>query len=157
MLKKNLFTGLGVAGIGVVIALAFLFLKPLSSGVMGNLSIEGCWVRSSTGPNTAAYLTLTNTGKEADRLIKVECPDAAAVELHTHIEEGGVLKMRPVPFIEIDKGSVEMKPGGLHIMLMGLKDSFKGKKTILLTLHFEKAGAIPIDAPVKTSIYDTRP
>ncbi|MCE3231615.1 MAG: hypothetical protein K0R52_1543 [Alphaproteobacteria bacterium] len=116
---------------------------------IGTLSIEHPWVRPSTGPNTAAYLTITNMSQDPDKLIRAECPDATAVELHNHIEEDGVMKMRPVPFIEIGKDPVELKPGGLHIMLMGLKDSFQGKGSVPLTLHFEKAGKVDVNFSVK--------
>lgn len=116
--------------------------------VVGNLSLEHRWVRSSTGPNTAAYMTINNSSVEPDKLTKVDSEDAAIVELHNHIEEDGVMKMRPVPFIEIGD-PVEMKPGGLHIMLMGLKASFQGKQILTLTLHFEKAGSVNADFPVK--------
>jgi periplasmic copper chaperone A len=117
---------------------------------VGDLSITGHrWIRPSTGPNTAAYLTITSPGGQPDKLIKVECEDATAVELHDHINDNGVMKMRPVPFIEISKDPVFLKPGSLHIMLMGLKDSFQGKEKIPLTLHFEKAGSITIDFSVK--------
>ena len=117
---------------------------------VGNLSIGNYWVRPPKGPNTAAYLTITNTTKEPDKLVTVDCPHATTVELHNHSEENGIMKMRPVPFIEIGQNPVEMKPGGLHIMLMGLKGSFQGKETVPLTLHFEKAGKVDINFSVKT-------
>lgn len=116
---------------------------------LGDLSIGHRWIRPSSGPNTAAYLTITNNGQQADKLVQVDCDAATTVELHNHIEDNGVMKMRPVAFIEIGKDPVELKPGGLHIMLMGLKDSFTGKDHVPLTLYFEKAGKITIDFPIK--------
>ncbi len=117
---------------------------------VGELSITGHrWVRPSTGPNTAAYLTISSPSGQPDKLIKVECEDAITVELHNHINDNGVMKMRPVPFIEIGKDPVSLKPGSLHIMLMGLKDSFQGKEKIPLTLCFEKAGKDTLDFLVK--------
>lgn len=133
--------------IGVIVPMS----KTVSLMTHKGLSFERLWVRPSTGPNTAAYITITNSGDQSERLIKVESADAATVELHNHIEEDGVMKMRPVNFIEIGPDPVEMKPGGLHIMLMGLKKSFQGKKEIPLTLHFEKAGKVDIIFSVKTS------
>lgn len=116
---------------------------------LGDLTLTDYWVRPSTGgPNTAAYVTITNQGSQPDRLVKAECSYANSVELHNHIEENGVMKMRPVPFLEAGKSPVAMQPGGLHIMLMGLKDSFKDKNMIPITLHFEKAGKIILDFPV---------
>jgi hypothetical protein len=115
-----------------------------------NITIVGHrWVRPSTGPNTAAYLTITNPSKKEDKLLKVTCDYVTSVELHNNIEENGIMKMRPVEFIEIGADPVELKPGGLHIMLMGLKPSFHGKEKIPLTLYFEKAGSVTIDFSVK--------
>ncbi len=132
--------------VGILIATAMVS-PPIP---VGDLSIIGpCWIRPSTGPNTAAYLTIASPGGQPDKLIKVECEDATTVELHDHINDNGVMKMRPVPFIEIHKDPVSLKPGSLHIMLMGLKASFQSKEKIPLTLHFEKAGKITIDFSVK--------
>jgi copper(I)-binding protein len=131
---------------------SFLIATTLAcpSVTIGNLSLTGHrWIRPSTGPNTAAYLTIASPSGQPDKLIKVECEDATVVELHDHINDNGVMKMRPVPFIEITKDPVSLKPGSLHIMLMGLKDSFQGKEKIPLTLHFEKAGPITLDFLVK--------
>lgn len=139
-----------------IILLSFLclgtllaFAQACSPTLVGNLSLTDRWVRPSSGPNTAAYLTIKNSAWEPDRLLKVDCEDTTTVELHDHIEENGVMKMRPVPTIDIGKDPVVMKPGGLHIMLMGLKDSFKGKETVYLTLYFEKAGAVKAKFPVR--------
>ena len=118
---------------------------------VGDISIGHRWVRSSTGPNTAAYCVLTNKGSVPDKLISVVCDEATTIELHNHIEEDGVMKMRPVPYIEIGKDPVELKPGNLHIMLMGLKDSFQGKSSISLSLHFENAGELQVEFPVEDS------
>jgi hypothetical protein len=116
---------------------------------LGNLTLTNYWVRPSTGrPNTAAYVTITNHGDQHDKLIKAVCVHANTVELHNHIEENGVMKMRPVGFVEIGKEPVIMKPGGLHIMLMDLKDSFKDQEVIPITLHFEKSGTIDLKFPI---------
>ncbi len=116
---------------------------------VGDLSIGHRWVRASTGPNTAAYLTITNTSGQPDKLISVDCPQAGRVELHDHINEDGIMKMRPVESIVIGKDPVTLKPGSLHIMLMEIKSPFQEKETVPLTLHFEKAGDLKIDFPIK--------
>jgi len=142
--KKIFLIGFCFLGLSVAIAYAF---PPVTTG---NITITGHrWIRPSTGPNTAAYLTITNTSDQPDKLLKVDSEHANAVELHNNIEEDGVMKMRPVAAIEIGKDPVELKPGGLHIMLMGLKNSFQGKDSIPLTLVFEKAGPITLDFSVK--------
>ena len=115
---------------------------------VGNLTVSEFWVRPATGgPNTAAYALLENDSQEPDILLKAQCPDADTVELHNHIDENGVMKMRPVENIPI-KEAVTMKPGGMHIMLMGIKESFKQKKTVDITLEFEKAGKKTITFPI---------
>jgi periplasmic copper chaperone A len=126
---------------------------------LGSLTLTNYWVRPSTGrPNTAAYTTITNHGTQHDKLVKAVCIHANTVEIHEHIEENGVMKMRPVVgFVEVGKEPVVMKPGGLHIMLMGLKDSFKNQEVIPITLHFEKAGAIDLKFPVVKSGAQTQP
>lgn len=115
----------------------------------GTLQLTDYWVRGfSGGKNTAAYVTIVNTG-EPDKLIEARCDQSTTVELHTHIDVDGVMKMRPVPSISIDKDPVVLKPGGMHIMLMGLKESFKEQTMITITLVFEKAGTIEVQFPVR--------
>jgi len=144
LLKKILGISFSLAGFFTVMALA---CPPIS---VGDVTLTGHrWIRPSKGPNTAAYLTMTNQGSVPDKLIKVECDYAETVELHNNIEEGGIIKMRPVPAIDIGKDSVELKPGGLHIMLMGLKESFQGKEKIPMTLVFDKAGRVTVNFSVK--------
>ena len=144
LLKKIIATGFCLSALFTVIALA---CPPIS---FGDLTLTGHrWIRPSKGPNTAAYLTITNRGSKPDKLIKVECDFADTVELHNNIEETGIMKMRPVSAIDIGKDSVELKPGGLHIMLMGLKESFQGKEKIPLTLVFDKAGRVTVNFSVK--------
>ncbi len=144
MIVKSFFASL-------IIATGLTYSALGNSTSIGSLNITGCWVRPSTGgPNTAAYMTIKNEGAEQDKLIKADCAFATTVELHNHIHENGVMKMRPVQSIDVvNKESVEMKPGGLHVMLMGLKPDFKNQETIKITLHFEKSGRVDIDFPVK--------
>jgi periplasmic copper chaperone A len=143
-LKKILIPTFMIMGIFTAITSA---CPPIT---VGNLSIVGHrWVRPTTGPNTAAYLTIKSSDGQSDKLIKVESEDANTVELHNNIEEDGVMKMRPVDFIEVGSEPVELKPGGLHIMLMGLKPSFQGKEKIPLKLTFEKAGEVTVNFSVK--------
>lgn len=143
-LKKQSLLG---AFMAIILTATVLASPPIA---VGDLSITGHrWIRPSTGPNTAAYLTIASPSGQPDKLIKVECEEATTVELHDHINDNGVMRMRPVPFIEITKDPVSLKPGSLHVMLMGLKDSFQGKEKIPLTLHFEKAGAVTLDFLVK--------
>jgi len=119
---------------------------------LGDLTIEHPWARATIGqvPNGAAYMTITTHGRETDRLLAVECSVAKRAALHTHLMEGGVMKMRPVEAVEIAPGEPTLlKPGGLHVMLMGLKEPLVAETSFPLTLVFERAGRIEIDVLVE--------
>ena len=92
-----------------------------------------------------AFLSVENKGATTDRLIAASPPVAEIVEVHATTMDGGVMKMRAIPGIEIKGGSkVEFKPGGYHIMLMELKQPLKIGDRFPLTLTFEKAGKIEV-------------
>ena len=108
----------------------------------GDIKITHPWARATAGQavNGAVYVSFDNQGKEADRLLSAASPIAEKVELHTHLMEEGVMKMRPVPAIDLPAGAtVTLKPGGLHIMLFGLKAPLVEGTRFPLTLVFEKA------------------
>jgi copper(I)-binding protein len=97
----------------------------------------------------AAYLRIANAGKEADRLVAVSTPVAGKAALHSVTDDNGVMKMRPVDGIAVKPGqTVELKPGGLHIMLMDVQGGLKPGDTFPLTLTFEKAGPKSVSASV---------
>lgn len=121
---------------------------------LGDLRIDHPWARASIGrvPNGAAYLTIVTHGEAADRLVAVESDVAKRVSLHTHLMEGGVMKMRPVESVEIAPGEpTVLKPGGLHVMLMGLKAPLEEGARFPLTLIFERAGRIEVQVQVEAA------
>ena len=136
-------------------ALAALFLAgpALAHGYKaGAIEIEHPWARATAEgmANGAAYLVLKNEGKTADRLVSASSPAAAKVELHTHIDDNGVMKMREINAIDIGPdATVKLAPGGLHVMLLGLKEPLKKGKAFPLTLTFEKAGAVAVEVSVQ--------
>lgn len=134
-----------------------LLITPLLASSTGNtIDITRFWVRPATGENTAAYMTINNPNTTADKLMKAECAFAEAVELHNHINDNGVMRMRPVNDVAVPaKMETTMKPGGLHVMLMRLKPAFKNQKTVPITLHFEKSGVITLDFPVQVPALNT--
>ncbi|WP_418318432.1 copper chaperone PCu(A)C [Piscinibacter sakaiensis] len=96
----------------------------------------------------SGYLSLRNTGSGADRLVSAKSPIAATVELHSMRMEGDVMRMRQLDAVDLPAGqTVELKPGGLHLMLTGLKGPLKAGAVFDLTLVFEKAGSVTV--PVK--------
>ena len=118
----------------------------------GSVEIEHPWARATapSAQNGAAYLVLNGTGKESDRLVSAATPAAEKAELHTHLMDNGVMKMRPVDAIEVTPGSpTALQPGGLHIMLLGLKQPLVKGKAFPLTLTFEKAGPVTVQVAVQ--------
>jgi len=99
----------------------------------------------------AGYLKLTNTGTTPDRLIGMSVAVSDRVEVHEMATVEGVMKMRPVKDgLEIEPGqSVELKPGGLHLMMLDLKRQLQQGQRVKGTLVFEKAGKVDIEFAVE--------
>ena len=104
----------------------------------------------NAGMNSAAYLVLTNKGGTEDRLLSVRCDFVKAAELHRSMMNDGVMSMSPVENIAVPAGEqVELKPGGLHIMLIGLSRELNAGDVVSLTLVFEISGEKIIQAEVR--------
>jgi copper(I)-binding protein len=119
---------------------------------LGDLTISGEWVRPTTNEVSAAYLVVHNSGA-ADTLVKATTPLTSTVQLHEVITEGSSSKMQEKPggFPVPANGMLELKPGGFHIMMMDLKAPIAMGETVALTLTFEKAGDVTIEAPVRAA------
>ncbi|MEM8744131.1 MAG: copper chaperone PCu(A)C [Pseudomonadota bacterium] len=119
----------------------------------GNLKIQSPWVRTTIPDRpSAGYMKIQNTGGTADAIVSASSPDAERIELHTHLMENGVMKMRPVEKIEVPaNGSAELKSGGLHLMIFGVKKPLKDGEALPITVVFEKAGPVEMDFKI-TSI-----
>ncbi|CAK0769396.1 periplasmic copper chaperone A [uncultured Gammaproteobacteria bacterium] len=117
----------------------------------GNIRIDQPWVRETPkgAQAGAAYMALSNTGAAPDRLLGGSSPMADKVELHTHIDDNGVMRMRKIDAVEIAPGEPSvLRPGGMHIMLIGLKGQIKQGTPVPLTLRFERGGEVTISMPV---------
>ncbi len=102
-------------------------------------------------PNSAAFMTLVNTGDVDHSVTSATSPVANTVELHTHTNNNGVMEMRQVDKIDVPaKGRTELAPGGLHIMLIGLKQELKEGEKAQLTLTFDDGSTTTVDAPIQT-------
>lgn len=126
----------------------------------GAIQTEEPWARESPPmvKNGAAYMTLVNTGAETDRLLSAAGDVAETIELHTHLLENNVMKMRKVDAIEVAPGEpTALKPGGLHVMLIGLKKPLVAGQTFPLMLKFEKAGEVPVQVMVRGKDAATMP
>ena len=120
---------------------------------VGTLQISNPWTRATPKGATVAggYLKITNKGSAPDRLVGGSAAVAGRFEVHSMVTEQGVAKMRPVEGgLEIKPGeTVELKPGSLHVMLMGLKQPLEKGQKVKGTLEFEKAGKVEIEYAVE--------
>lgn len=145
---------MGMIAMRAAFAAAFLtLLCPLAQAADSKtnaIELQDAHARVIPGSKVgAAYLRITNAGKEPDRLVAVSTTVAGSAELHTVTNDNGVMKMRPIDGITVKPGeTVELKPGGMHIMLMGVRDGLKPGDTVPLTLTFDKAGEKSISATV---------
>jgi copper(I)-binding protein len=115
---------------------------------VGSLKISTPWIRATPkgAPVGGGYMTITNSGNVSERLIGGTSDVSNRFEIHEMSMENGVMKMRPVGGIEIMPGQkVELKPGGYHVMFVGLKEPFVQGQHVKATLQFEKAGNVAVD------------
>jgi copper(I)-binding protein len=99
---------------------------------------------------TGAFMLIRNSGSTDRKLVKATSPAARTAELHNHINENGVMKMREVQSIDINaNGQIELKPGSYHIMLIGMKNPLKEGDTVPITLTFDDGRKKQIAAPVR--------
>ncbi|MCA3255504.1 MAG: copper chaperone PCu(A)C [Alphaproteobacteria bacterium] len=119
----------------------------------GSLTIQHPWSRE-TAPGQAVgggFMTIVNRGGADDRLLSGTSPVAAEVQIHTMSMDGGVMRMRQVTdgIAVPAKGTLALKPGGYHIMFMGLKRPLKRGERIPVTLRFQRAGAVTLQVAVQ--------
>jgi hypothetical protein len=121
--------------------------------VAGAIKVSQAWTRvTPQGAKVAGgFLTVTNTGKEPDRLVGGSAAIAGAFEIHEMIMDGGIMRMRALEKgLEIKPGeTVVLRPGSYHVMLLGLRAEPKLGEPVKATLHFEKAGRIEIELVVE--------
>ena len=110
----------------------------------GDLTISNPWTRAAgANGNGGAFLGIRNAGAQPDRLLSATTTAARRVELHSMTRDGDVMRMRPVENIPVPAGqTVELRPGGLHVMLIGLNAAIQPGVDVPLTLRFERAGEV---------------
>jgi periplasmic copper chaperone A len=114
---------------------------------LGSLKLEQPWVRPTVpGQSTGgAYLSVSNTGPAADRLLGGSSAAAARVEVHEMRMDGNVMRMRELTALDLPAGKrIQLAPGGLHLMLIDLKAPLKIGDKVPLKLRFEKAGEVDV-------------
>ena len=113
--------------------------------------MTAAWARATppAAKIAAVYVTLMNHGQAADRLLAASTPAAARAELHAHLNEGGVIRMKALDAITLSPGErVTLGPGGLHVMLIDLKAPLREGAQLALTLRFAKGGEMTLDVPI---------
>ena len=123
------------------------------------IQVRDAWARATPmlpsgghmhGTTGAVYLTLRNGGAAPDALVAAQSDVAGTVELHETTMDGAVMRMRPVAKLALPAGAtLEMKPGGLHVMLINLKRALAPGDKIPLTLTFEHAAPLVLEVPVR--------
>jgi len=97
----------------------------------------------------AAYMSVTNHSKTDDKIISASSPVSGHIEIHTHLNEDGVMKMRQVQGVEIKAGeTVDFKPGGYHLMMFGV-DMGKDQEDIAVTLNYENSPSVTLIVPLE--------
>ena len=119
---------------------AFALTCALSGGVWAqtaNVKVEGAWARATVQGQKGTGAFMKITAPEGAKLVGASSPAAGVTEVHEMKMEGDVMKMRAMPFLDLPAGkTVELKPGGYHIMLLDLKAPLAKDTTVPVKLTF---------------------
>ena len=139
----------------VVVLTIMLTLSACSFAPPGpDIVIDDIWARQSpmAEGNGAAFMIITNNGSDSDTLLGARSDVSNVVELHETIMEDDVMRMRPIDGQRLEipaGGEVILKPGGIHVMFIGLNQQLKPGDTFQLALDFEKSGEKTLDVTVR--------
>ena len=128
-------------------------LVSVSTLFASNIKVQDAYVRATPPnlPNSAAFMSVKNDSNKDISIVKASSNISKVVELHTHDMKDGVMKMYQIPEIVIPaKGKTTLKPGGLHIMFIGLKNPLKEGEEVTFTLELSNGESKTITAPIKT-------
>lgn len=134
------------------VLLAFAGNAPAHDYTVGAIEVGHPFARATppAARTGAGYLTLTNAGTTEDRLVAVTGEVAERIEIHETTFTDGVARMRPVAGVAIPPGeTVELAPGGIHLMLIGLRHPLVEGEQVPIVLSFEKAGEVAVDLAVE--------
>lgn len=114
------------------------FMTCAGCALAADVKVDGPWVRGTVAGQKATGAFMAITASDGAALVSASSPVAGVVELHTMSMDDGVMRMRPVPKIDLPAGkAVELKPGGYHVMLMDLKQPLKTGDIVPITLKVE--------------------
>ena len=132
------------------LACLLLLLSAAPALAHPSITVEGAYAKPTLDGVSSGVAFLNITSRNDDALIGVVSDAAATGELHNHVIDNGVMQMRQVERIELLANQrVKLAPGGLHIMLFGMKQKLKIGDTLRLTLNFAQAQALTLDIPVR--------
>ena len=135
----------------LVVALGFGFSLQAQEVKVGSIKVDHAYTRATVPGQQVAggFMKIENKGNGTDQLVSASSPVASEVQLHEMAMEGNVMKMRQVKDIAVPAGgSVELKPGGLHLMLMNIKAPLAAGESVPVKLKFAKAGEVEVKMPV---------
>jgi len=118
------------------------------------LTVKDAWARMPLAPqnNSAVYVTLENSGATARSVVSVSTADAERAELHETRMEGGMMRMAPTKEVSVPaRGSAELKPGGYHVMLFGVKKAVKAGDHLDVALKLNDGATVAVSATVRAA------
>jgi copper(I)-binding protein len=146
MMRVFLFTAAVLAAFGMSTSGA-----PVAKAA-DRMAVERAWTRATppSAKTASAYLVLRNVGSSDDRLLRIDSQVAETIEVHSMTMDGGIMRMRRLdaPLTVPAGGEVRLDPGGLHLMMMGLKTPLREGERIKLDLVFERAGRVAVEIPI---------
>jgi len=151
MIKSNKNFRLKVASVCVGMTVFFGAQVLAQTTKVESVAITGAYTRATAPGQQVAggFMKIDNKGNVADQLVSASSPAAGEVQLHEMAMDGNVMKMRQVKDIAVPAGgSVELKPGGYHLMFMNLNGPFAAGQTVPVKLKFAKAGEIEVKIPI---------
>lgn len=132
-------------------AAALAFSAGALAGAADQISVQDPYVRLAPpgAPATGAFMVIKNNGDKDVKLVKADNPASKVTELHNHINDNGVMRMRQVPAVDIKaKGEAVLKPGSLHVMLINLNGAMKEGDVVPITLSFDDGSSKQVEAKV---------
>ena len=149
-MKSNVLIAI-CAVLGVSFSVSVLAQNVSQTVTTNAIQIENAYTRATVPGQQVAggFMKIENKGASVDQLVSASSPAAGEVQLHEMAMDGNVMKMRQVKDIAVPAGgAVELKPGGLHLMFMGIKAPLTAGETVPVKLKFAKAGEVEVKMPV---------
>ncbi len=131
---------------------AVMLLAACSKTTQAPIAVSDAWSPLTPPGATVAAVYAEIAARQADTLLSASSTVAETTQLHSILEENGMMQMRPVPQLALHAGeTVRFEPGGLHLMLTGLRQPLPAQSQFALVLHFAKAGDVTVTVQVRAA------